>query len=60
MRAYRIYSFDKDGHIREAPEIVECEDDDAAIQHAKQLINGKAIEVWEKGRCVLRLFPARR
>jgi hypothetical protein len=37
--------------------IVECEDDHAAIESAKQFVDGKAIEVWDEGRIVVRLEP---
>jgi hypothetical protein len=57
MPIYRIYTFDKGGHIRESAQLVECQNDEAAVNEAKQLCNGKVHEVWEKERCILRLDP---
>jgi hypothetical protein len=39
------------------PNIIECENDEAAIEKAHQLLDGLAIEVWEKERKVGRLEP---
>ena len=52
---YRIYTFEDDGHIVGRPFEVECKDDDEAINVARQLKNGKAIEVWELDRLVAKL-----
>jgi hypothetical protein len=57
MTAYRFYSLDSDGHIAEPPTVAEFPDDRAAIEAAKALLNGKAIEVWEMARVVIRLAP---
>ena len=50
MPTYRIYTFDEGAHILEPPKVIECENDEAAVKEAKQLLNGKLIEVWEKAR----------
>ena len=55
MAHYRIYVLDSGDHISEPPEEVECADDQAAIERAQSLLNGRAIEVWEGARCVARL-----
>jgi hypothetical protein len=60
MPTYRIYTFDKGGHLREPPQLIECQNDEAAVREAKQLLDGKRMEVWEKTRCITRLDPARR
>jgi hypothetical protein len=57
MRPYRIFVLDQDGHIKQPPEIVECPDDQTAIEKAKQLLDGKVIEIWESSRLVARLAP---
>jgi hypothetical protein len=59
MTAYRFYFLDSAGHVAGPPDIVECADDRAAIEAAKALVNGKAIEVWEMARIVIRLEPKR-
>ena len=57
MPTYRIYTFEG-GHVREPPKIIECQND--AVKEAKQLLDGKLIEVWEQARCIVRLDPAHR
>ena len=59
MPTYRIYTFEG-GHVRKPPKIIECQDDEAAVKEAKQFLDGKLIEVWEKERCIVRLDPAHR
>ena len=56
MSAYRIYVIEE-GHIKSAPQILECESDAEPIQRAKQLLDGKPIELWECARMVIRLQP---
>jgi hypothetical protein len=57
MANYRIYVLDKDDHVREPPQVVECPDDEAAVEKAAQLLNGRAIEIWDHSRRVVRLEP---
>lgn len=38
----------------------ECENDEAAVKEARQLLDGKVIEVWEQARCIVRLDPDHR
>jgi hypothetical protein len=45
-----------DNHIRRA-KILQAENDEAAIEAARPLVDGHAIEVWERGRFVIRLDP---
>jgi hypothetical protein len=56
MRAYLIYPLE-DGHIHDSPTAVECEDDEAAIERARQLLEGRPLEVWESSRLIARLDP---
>jgi hypothetical protein len=44
------------GHISTPPEIVECADEQEAIGKAAQAANGKAVELWEGARLIVR-FP---
>ena len=55
--SYRVYVLEEGGHIRKAPAVLDCEDDAEAIQRAKQLLDGKPIEVWEGARVVIKLQP---
>ena len=47
MLDYRVYSLEADGHIRSAPKIIVCADDDAENQ-SRRLLEGNAIEVWQR------------
>jgi hypothetical protein len=47
----RIYSVTKRGHI-ESPVIIDCDDEQAAIERAKAIKNGSDLEVWEGKRRV--------
>lgn len=55
MSAYRIYELTADDHVACAPTVVECPDDAAAIERARQRLNGPIIEVWSVNRCVARI-----
>jgi len=39
MPQYRIYPIDNDGHISAPPEIVDCTDEQEAIQKAQQAVD---------------------
>lgn len=54
MPEYRIFFLDPDSHVTQPPQIVECADDQEAIEKAKQFIDGRDIELWQKNRCVVR------
>lgn len=56
MPEYRLYVV-KNGHISEPPKVIECGDDSEVIEHARQLLDGATIEVWELARRVARLEP---
>jgi hypothetical protein len=55
MPSYRIYVLDATDHIREPP--AKSDDDLTAIEKAKQLLDGKVIEIWERDRQITRLAP---
>jgi hypothetical protein len=57
MPKYRIHTTSPEGHISAPPFIVECADDQEAIDKAAQAVNGKAVELWEGNRFIVR-FPA--
>ncbi len=54
MPQYRVYKINRDGHIAEAPVLMDCADDQDAAEQAKQYIDGKDIEVWQGNRRVAR------
>ena len=44
---YRAYLLGWDGHIVNRVEITECDNDDAAKECAKRLVNGHDVELWD-------------
>ena len=57
MSQYRVYAFDVRGHIDAPPRILECDNDKEAIRRARQLVDGKPIEVWLDAACLIRIEP---
>ena len=57
MIAYRFYKIDRDDHVDGPPQVLQCEDDDAALVEARKLVDGYAIEIWRDDRRV-GLIPA--
>ena len=57
MPEYYLYTIKKDGHSDGPPKVVECQDDEAAVKKAKQLLDDRLIEIWEGARVVMRLDP---
>jgi hypothetical protein len=53
MSDYRVYIIGADGHVVKAIQL-NCRDDNAAIESAKQFINGHDIELWQRDRRVAR------
>ena len=49
MIEYRAYILTPDDHIAKAVNL-SCEDDEAAKERAKQLVNGHDVELWQLGR----------
>jgi hypothetical protein len=57
MATYRVYRLNGDGRISSQPLIFECPDDDRVSDQARQLFDGRGIEVWDGPRLVVRLEP---
>jgi hypothetical protein len=55
MTQYRVYELGKDDHIETPATVIEHADDEAAIAHARQLLDGHDIELWDGPRLVIRL-----
>jgi hypothetical protein len=51
---YRAYLIGRDNHIR-AARLLEVDNDEDAIEAARPLVDGCAVEVWDRGRLVMRL-----
>ena len=56
MLAYRFYILKSDGKIETAANH-ECADDQAALEHAKKIIDAKPIECWQGARKLFLLGP---
>jgi hypothetical protein len=54
MPYYRAYIIGQDGHVIEAINLDRA-DDAAAVESAKQIVNGHDVEVWQQDRMVTRL-----
>ena len=55
MPEYRLYRLTQGNHIVGPPDTVSFDTDDEAIQHARQLVDGVDIEVWDGARLVSRI-----
>lgn len=53
MREYRANLIGPDGHILYRVDLI-CENQDRARALAKQLVDGHAVELWERGRLIER------
>ena len=53
MPDYRAYIIGRDGHFEKAVAL-DCADDSAAIESAKQLIDGHDVELWQRDRRIAR------
>jgi hypothetical protein len=51
MQRYRVYLLDEHGHISSAVDL-ECPDDDAAKEAAKELVGDRDAELWQQDRLV--------
>jgi hypothetical protein len=49
MTDYRVYVIGNDGHFVRAIQL-DCPDDNAAIESAKQFIDGFDLELWQRDR----------
>jgi hypothetical protein len=54
MQEYRAHVIGDDGHFERFDGFV-ASDDEAALQHAKQLLDRHDIELWSGGRFIKRL-----
>ena len=53
MQYYRVYVIGRDGHFIKSIDL-NCADDGAAIESAKQLIDGYDLELWQRDRMIAR------
>jgi hypothetical protein len=57
MPAYRLYHF-KRGHIERAEDLA-AEDDLEAVARARQLVDGKTVEIWRGARRIHTFDPGK-
>jgi hypothetical protein len=51
---YRAYTVGSDGHFTNSHEFF-AENDDAALEYARQFVDGHDVELWDNGRFVAQL-----
>ena len=49
MPEYRAYIIGSDGHFSDF-RIIECVDDEEAIEQARQLVDGHDVQLWQRAR----------
>jgi hypothetical protein len=54
---YRAYILEPDNRISQPPKLIEAPDDRQAIEAARHMADGHALEVWDRQRLVIRLEP---
>lgn len=55
MPDYRLHELHRDGSIAKRSVVMKCRDDDEAVRQARQLAEGRGVEVWHEGRLVVQL-----
>jgi hypothetical protein len=56
MTGYYAYIIGDDGHITNRIPII-CDDDEEAKYHARRLVDGHAVELWQQSRKIERFEP---
>jgi hypothetical protein len=59
MPAYRAYFLSND-HIEKPPRVIEAADDGAAVEQARQLVDGHDVELWRGDKCLVVLKHPRK
>ena len=54
---YRIYVMDREGRVSGPSEIVTCNTDEEAVEHARQFLDDMPVEIWLGAKRVGRLDP---
>jgi hypothetical protein len=57
MAEYRVYIVDAEGYSTTLPQVIQSDDDQAAVQQARQFVDGIAVQVWHEGIHVATLKP---
>lgn len=54
---YKVYVLDGAGRISSPPVVIECVDDQDAIQKAKEYLDGATVEIWHDTKLIAKLEP---
>ena len=54
MPFYRVYFIDRADHRSRLPEVVECANDQEAVEKARQFVEGQDVELWDGPRFIAR------
>jgi hypothetical protein len=57
VRVYRAFLVDRQGNIMRPPEVLDCADDDEAVNKAQQLVNRCNVEIWDRERFIAFIGP---
>ena len=57
MHSYRAYVLNADGHVIDRIDL-SCRDDESAKARARELVDGRAVELWDGGRKVATFEPS--
>jgi hypothetical protein len=57
MPNYRLYSTNENGRIAAPPTIIESRDDKDAIEKAREFVDVRPVEVWDKDRLLIKIEP---
>jgi hypothetical protein len=58
MTDYRIYLLNPAGHVEAPPRVVRCENDQTALERARQFIERHPLEIWDRARHVGTINPS--
>jgi len=56
MKEYRAYTLDFAGYIIARLDLL-CETEDDAREHAKRIVDGSPVELWQGHRLIVRFDP---
>jgi hypothetical protein len=56
MKGFRAYIVGSDGHVTHRVDL-RCLDEEDAKRQAKRLVDGRAVELWDRDRKIIRFEP---
>lgn len=58
--SYRVFQISPMGKINGPPHTIEADSDSDALRQARQLVDGHAVELWQRSRLVATIDPVDR